>query len=124
MATVFMYPSCFRHSYVQLQMVRSQRYQLYISYNHNTASNAQFMGCSLLYCIRSWYQLLWKNCFYLLLKLLGSFGTECASACSHLYASSCDTQKDTLQIAALTLTQTFSSAHSAFVQIPLVCFYK
>lgn len=34
-----MYPSCFRHSYVQLQTVRSQRYQLYVLY-YNTASNA------------------------------------------------------------------------------------
>lgn len=45
-----MYPSFFRHSYVQLQMVRSQRYQLYVLYC-NTASNAQFMSYHLLYCI-------------------------------------------------------------------------
>jgi len=46
-AIAFMYPSCFRHSYVQLQTVRSQRYQLYVLY-YNTASNAHFMNCHLL----------------------------------------------------------------------------
>lgn len=44
---------------------------------------------------------------------------KCAHACSHIYALSHETQKDTLQIAALILTQKFFSAHSAFVPISL-----
>jgi len=42
----------FRHSYVQLQTARSQQYQLYVLH-YNTASNAHFVNCHLLYCIIS-----------------------------------------------------------------------
>lgn len=118
-----MYPSCFRHSYVQLQTVRSQRYQLYVLF-YNTASNAHFVNCHLLYYIIPCYQLWWKNSFYLLLKLLVSCGNE---MCICIQSSWCCITWYTWGYAAdsstYSYTQILLSTFSPLCQFLLVCFF-
>jgi len=116
----------FRHSYVQLQTARSQRYQLYVLH-YNTASNAHFMICHLLYCIISWYQLLWKNCFYLLLNLWVLCGNELCICIQSSSSSPCCITWYTKGYAAdsstYSYTQILLSTFSLCASFSIVCFF-